>query len=334
MAASYVHFYPDNVDRFAVNGVVNPDWTTISFAEAKAQNYEALISKADELCVKEDCLQDGGQPGHLTEAFVQASAKIRSNPDLFSAPMANGKLFPVSAQILYVTVTTPLQDDFNFKAAIEPLLQIINLAKSIETLDEATRHTTITEMSLNPACNQTKDEQGNAIAYVTTEQDWFLKGTCNQAALKTPIITAPVAINSIDTGGPRLKPNEIAFVYSQLLSHIAPYAVSTTFNSDPRDVAQYPASSDPRKSIGNPEQTGLIISAKYDGNTPYSGAVAMNKAMPKTILVTYDGTGHILEKQVMYDKEGAGPCHDIILAYLEHGTLPQHDVECPELTPY
>ena len=89
----------------------------------------------------------------------------------------------------------------------------------------------------------------------------------------------------------------------------------------------WPAVPSPHAPLGNPNVPALIVGNLYDPSTSYVWSQDMKTAFSASALMTWQGVGHAVTSNVLFDK-GSAECFDLMVKYLVTRELPRNGHVC------
>lgn len=89
----------------------------------------------------------------------------------------------------------------------------------------------------------------------------------------------------------------------------------------------WPVVPSPPAPLGNPSVPALIVGNLYDPSTSYVWSQGMKTAFSAGALMTWQGVGHSVTNNVLFDK-GSAECFDLMVRYLVTRELPRNGHVC------
>lgn len=293
LGAWYAQLFPKNVNRFVLDGPVDPSLDQMTGAHAQLMAFELELKRFLADCPKHSNCPSalrGTADANYTK-FQAVSNALVTNPAITAASRQTFGSQALTQNLFLTAVLGMLYDDSYGWSLLRGALTDFLSSKDPSSL--------------------------LSLAYYEDNKDPFT------GAYGDNLVEAFNAISCYDYQAPidvSNLSNEIVNTWSQQ----AP-VFGASFAWEEQVCAFWPAHSKvlPRPLRAPGSKTILVVGAKYDPATPYGGAVSLAKQLQHARLLSWNGDGH-----TSYNR-GSACVDSAVTAYLLKGTLPPVGKMCP-----
>eukprot|EP00438_Fugacium_kawagutii_P016141 Skav207697 [mRNA] locus=scaffold3057:214737:215585:- [translate_table: standard] len=254
------------------------------------------------------CKSPGFDP---VQFFLEVVAKIRKNPDAYSAPTDVGTKFVLTPAMLYNFLNLPL-----YKGILQLWGKALQTMDALGGSNESARQDAILEVfgSEYTCCKDWKT-YGYCAEYMMYSTNTRLDGGLTENAVR-----------AMDYAG-RYTPTDGVQFYREVKEKFHGVEVYFANIKAGFGLLTWPGEPTPVMLGSRAGVEALIVNPLYDRATPHYCAKLMRAAFPDGVLMTWQGIGHAINPS-FWDSEGFSSCLAAMRNYLLTGLLPPDGFTC------
>ncbi len=314
IGSTYANLFPDKVRALVLDGVQNPIRFTSSMQViSHISEVDKVVNRFFQLCddAKEKCAF--WQPEGSSKRFAQLEKKLRKSPIIINNRRYGYDNLVEDVHNITGGLDTPRWISANFNIS-EYFLNIEkaafgnrSAARRFLTMRDAISRQISGELHPVRATSKNIMAPNNNLLFTSDFFTGYAATFCSDS--KFPLNAATIS------------------EFASFIEDVSRFGLSSWWWADAGTCAKWPVSPDRYTGPWNRKTSNpiLVVGNFFDGRTFYAEAVATDKLLANSRLLSYAGGGHTI-----YDKNKNNSCmNDPITSYLLTKKLPPKNTVCP-----